>query len=131
MTVSNAKQASGLTPFERWSLVALWWGTAWASWLGWGGISHDLVRQPGWVPEEWVPLLVAGGIALDVLMGLWLVLRPGVQACRAGAAVVLVLTVLATAMVPGQWLHPFGPLLKNLPILALLWRASQWNRLGN
>lgn len=118
---------ASLSTVERWSLVALWWGTAGVSWLGWGGISHELVRQPGWVPEAWVSALVAGGIALDLAMGLWLALRPGVWACRAGVAVVLVFSVLATAMVPQLWLHPLGPLLKNLPILALLWRASQWN----
>ena len=120
---------ASLSAVERWSLVALWWGTAWVSWLGWGGISHGLVRQPGWVPEAWVSALVAGGIALDLAMGLWLALRPGAWACRAGVAVVLVFSALATVMVPQLWLHPLGPLLKNLPILALLWRGSRWNLL--
>ncbi|OGB35686.1 MAG: hypothetical protein A3E51_13920 [Burkholderiales bacterium RIFCSPHIGHO2_12_FULL_67_38] len=125
----KADDYASLSAFERWSLVALWWGTAGVSWLGWGGISHELVHQPGWVPEVWVSALVAGGIALDLAMGLWLALRPGAWACRAGVAVVLVFSALATAMVPQLWLHPLGPLLKNLPILALLWRGSRWNLL--
>ena len=37
-------------------------------------------------------------------------------------------TVLATLLVPGAWLHPFGPLLKNLPILALMARGSGWTK---
>lgn len=115
---------------ERWSLVALWWGTALVSALGWGGISHALVRAPGWVPEALVSPLVAGGIAVDALMGAWLVWRPGPQACRAGLAVVALFTLLASAMVPGEWLHPFAPLLKNLPIAALLWRGSEWTFVG-
>ncbi|MDQ7743210.1 DoxX-like family protein [Hydrogenophaga pseudoflava] len=115
---------------ERWSLVALWWGTAAASALGWGGISHELVRAPGWVPEALVSPLVAGGIVVDVLMGAWLVWRPGPLACRAGLAVVVLFTLLASAMVPGEWLHPFAPLLKNLPIAALLWRGSEWTFVG-
>ena len=122
----KADAHASLSAFERWSLVALWWGTAGVSWLGWGGISHELVRQPGWVPEAWVSALVAGGIALDLAMGLWLALRPGVWACRAGLAVVVLFTLLASAMVPGEWLHPLGPLLKNLPVAALLWRGAQW-----
>jgi hypothetical protein len=30
------------------------------------------------------------------------------------------MTLLATALVPALWLDPFGALLKNLPVLALL-----------
>ena len=114
----------GLSPLERGSLLALWWGTALVSALGWGGVSHALVRAPGWVPEAWVSPMVAAGIATDVLMGAWLLCGSGVWACRAGLAVVVVFTLLASAMVPGEWLHPFGPLLKNLPIAALLWRGA-------
>ena len=32
--------------------------------------------------------------------------------------VVLGYTLIVTAALPELWLHPFGPLLKNLPILA-------------
>ncbi|MGM9425089.1 DoxX-like family protein [Hydrogenophaga sp. MI9] len=115
-----------MNPLERWSLVALWWGTALVSALGWGGISHALVSDAGLVPAAWVSPLVAEGIALDVAMGAWLVWRPGEMACRAGIVVVLGFTALATLLVPGAWLHPFGPLLKNLPILALMARGSGW-----
>ena len=115
-----------MNAFERWSLVALWWGTAAVSALGWGGISHALVREPTWVPEGLISLLVAGGIAVDVLIGAWLAWRPGPLACRAALLVVGLFTLLASAMVPGEWLHPLGPLLKNLPIAALLWRGAQW-----
>ncbi len=31
------------------------------------------------------------------------------------------MTLAATVLQPGLWLHPLGPLLKNLPIAALLW----------
>lgn len=119
-----------MNALERWSLLALWWGTALVSALGWGGVSHALVRAPGWVPELLVSPLVAGGIGVDGLMGAWLVWRPGPQACRAGLAVVVLFTLLASAMVPGEWLHPFAPLLKNLPIAALLWRGCEWTPLG-
>jgi hypothetical protein len=111
---------------ERWSLVVLWWGTAVVSVIGWGGLSHDLVRTAGWVPEAMVSLLVAGGIAVDLLIGGWLAFRPGAQACRAGLAVVVIFTLLASVMVPGEWLHPLGPLLKNLPIAALMLRGCEW-----
>ena len=42
----------------------------------------------------------------------------------------LIMTLLATAIDPGLWLHPLGPLSKNIPItaaLCLLWRHSGGN----
>ena len=59
-----------MNPLERWSLVVLWWGTALVSALGWGGISHALVRASGWVPEALVSPLVAGGIGYGLGVGL-------------------------------------------------------------
>ena len=55
-------------------------------------------------------------------VGAWLLCWPGRLACAVALGCVLLLTLLATAMTPGQWLHPYGPLLKNLPLAAsLLW----------
>ncbi|MEZ5707290.1 MAG: DoxX-like family protein [Burkholderiaceae bacterium] len=119
-----------ISAFERWSLVGLWWGTALVSLLGWGGISHRLVDAPGWVPEALGSALVAGGVAVDVAVGSWLAVRPGPLAYRTALAVVVLFTLLASAMVPGEWLHPLGPLLKNLPIAALLWRGCAWSTQG-
>lgn len=33
---------------------------------------------------------------------------------------VLGYTVIITLWLPAQWLHPFGPVLKNLPLLAMI-----------
>jgi len=42
-------------------------------------------------------------------------------------AVILGYTAIVTVFLPEQWLHPFGPVLKNLPMLAaiLLLRQSE------
>ena len=112
-----------LFPAERWSLVVLWLGTAAVSAMGWRGISHSLVAEAGWVPSELVSPVVLGGIALDLALGMAWTIWPSVWVSRVSFAVVVVFSLLATAMVPAMWLHPLGPLLKNLPILALLWRG--------
>jgi hypothetical protein len=36
-------------------------------------------------------------------------------------AVMIGMTLAATAIDPSWWLHPLGPLTKNLPIAAILW----------
>jgi hypothetical protein len=47
-------------------------------------------------------------------------MRHGPLTYRLAAAGVVGMTLLATALVPALWLDPFGALLKNLPVLALL-----------
>jgi len=37
----------------------------------------------------------------------------------------LLMTLATTVLLPTLWLHPLGPLLKNLPIAALLWALAQ------
>ena len=37
------------------------------------------------------------------------------------AFLVLIYTLLITVWLPEYWLHPFGPILKNLAVLTLLW----------
>jgi hypothetical protein len=126
----RAERLAPISAVERWSLVVLWLGTALVSALGWAGISVALVRSAGWVPHGWAHALVGGGLALDLAIGLWLAWVPSVMACRVAFAAVVVFTLLASAMVPFLWLHPLGPLLKNLPILALLWRGCDCGAKG-
>jgi len=64
--------------------------------------------------------LVLLGSAWDAAIGLLLLLRPSALTCRLAAAGVVGMTLAATAIVPALWLDPLGPLLKNLPVLALL-----------
>ena len=59
-------------------------------------------------------------------LALALIWRPGRAAYALAAASVIGLTLTATALLPALWLHPIGPLSKNLPILAIL--AVLWKR---
>ncbi len=40
----------------------------------------------------------------------------------------LLMTVAATILIPGLWLHPLGPLTKNVPIAVALWILSRTGR---
>lgn len=59
--------------------------------------------------------------ALDLALGLaTLVLRRRRWLYRLQAAVILAYTAIITVWLPEFWLHPYGPVLKNVPLLAAL-----------
>ncbi|MNR59357.1 hypothetical protein D3C85_1805990 [compost metagenome] len=58
---------------------------------------------------------------MDLLLGLWLLSGMVPLAClRVQGAVVLLYSLLLSLVEPAFWAHPFGPLTKNLPVLALI-----------
>ena len=59
-------------------------------------------------------------MAWDTLVGLALAAWPRRRAVDAALASMLALTAVASLLLPSMWLHPLGPLLKNLPIGAAL-----------
>jgi uncharacterized protein YbjT (DUF2867 family) len=65
-------------------------------------------------------LALYGAAALDCAIGLATLLTPGRFLWRLQIALILAYTAIITVFLPEFWLHPFGPILKNLPILAIL-----------
>jgi len=100
-----------------------------AIWVTEGLLPKILFQQPmelavvagsGLVPIDPSAFLVfmgaaqlASGLGVLLLRGRWL---RALLACQAAALVVL--PVLVSVQDPDLWFHPFGPLTKNLPILA-------------
>ncbi|MGQ0729388.1 DoxX-like family protein [Acidovorax sp.] len=114
----------------RASLVIVWLATAVVSVWELHGQSRELLAglPTAWTegPASWLPTaIILAGAATDAVLGLWLALRPGRKAYGAALLVMLAMTLLATAIHPAWWLHPFGPLTKNLPIAAILWVLLQ------
>ncbi|MDP9931736.1 hypothetical protein J2X90_003757 [Variovorax paradoxus] len=111
----------------RFSLIAVWLFTAAASIVELNGQSRQVLAEAGIASPPWlVQLLIVGGAAVDLAVGLVLWLRPGRASYLAAFGLLLVMTAVATFLQPALWLHPLGPLLKNLPIAALLWHL--WRR---
>ena len=109
----------------RASLVVVWLATAVVSVWELHGQSRELLAglPTAWAEGHapWLPTaIILAGAAADAVLGLWLALRPGRKAYGAALLMMLAMTLLATAIQPAWWLHPFGPLTKNLPIAAIL-----------
>jgi hypothetical protein len=114
-----------LEPLEqrylRLSLVFVWLWTALVSVWELQGQSRELLFAGGIADVGVANALVLAGAALDAILGLWLLLRPTRPAYLLALATMLLMTLVATALSPYLWLHPLGPLSKNIPIAAVLW----------
>ncbi|MDZ5455373.1 SDR family oxidoreductase [Azohydromonas lata] len=111
-------------PLLRLSLALVWLITAVVS-FGLYPVqkSYELLGRTG-VPPALQPLMLYGACGLDLLLGVLTVwpLRPRARRrlWAAQALLIAFYTVLITWRLPEFWLHPYGPLSKNLPILAAL-----------
>ena len=113
------------------SLVIVWLGTALVSaldYLGFSGLDHEgarLLASGGIASPTWQAMLIWAGLLTDLILGLALLFRPGRYSYLAALLMMVVMTVVGTVLQPALWLHPLGPLLKNLPIAAMLWFLLQ------
>lgn len=100
-----------------------------AVWLVTGALSLGIFPQ-----QESLKLLAQVGLRgdlalfalyasalLDMLLGILTLARPSNNLWRAQATLVIAYSLIIAIFLPAYWLHPFGPVLKNLPILLLLW----------
>lgn len=113
------------------TLVIVWLGTAVVSvldYFGLSGLHHEgarLLADGGISEPRWQAALIWSGLLSDLLIGLALLLRPGRASYFVALFMMAAMTIIGTALQPTLWLHPLGPLLKNLPIAAMLWFLLQ------
>lgn len=82
-------------------------------------IELAVVRQSGLVPGDPAVFLLALGI-VEALSGVLVLVLRGralVVLLRVQAGALVVLPLLVGLQLPLLWVHPFGPLIKNIPIL--------------
>lgn len=134
---SRANPHKQAARFMHASLVVVWLGTAVVSaldYLGLSGLNHEgarLLDQGGIGDARWQALLIWSGLLADLALGLGLLLRPGRAIYLSALLLMTAMTVIGTALQPTLWLHPLGPLLKNLPIAAMLWFLLQTDNTSN
>ena len=110
-----------LLPLLRLSVAIMWFMAAIVSMGPYPtGQSLALLTSIG-VPAELADLLLAGAIGVNLALGvLTLLPRRPRWIWSAQILVVLTYTLIITWRLPQLWLEPFGPVAKNVPILALL-----------
>ncbi|MGJ0506104.1 MAG: SDR family oxidoreductase [Methylocystis sp.] len=110
-----------LKPLLRWSLALLWIMTGLLS-FGLYPIekSYELLAAIG-LSGAVAAMALYGGAALDLILGLLLLrrFRP-VLIGWLQLASMAAFTLLAIGLPGDYWLHPFAPILKNLPIAAAI-----------
>jgi uncharacterized protein YbjT (DUF2867 family) len=128
-SVRTAAQLQWLLPVLRWSIAVVWIATGIVSF----GLypqerSYDLLSRVG-IGAAPAPLFLYGAAAMDIALGLaTLVMRRRRWLWLAQIAAIAGYTLLITWRMPEFWLHPFGPLLKNIPMLAAIFMLYQLER---
>ena len=109
-----------LLPLLRFSLGAVWMVSGVVS-LGLYPIEESLamLQRVGLSGTAALTALY-GAAALDIVLGIATLRTNRKGLWRAQIALIVAYTAIISAFLPELWLHPFGPVLKNLPMLAAL-----------
>ncbi len=114
-------QLSWLVPLMRFTVAAMWLVTAWVSLFVYPQhTSLALLARSGLEGGLGVAALY-GAAGLDALLGvatLFARRRRGIY--RVQLALIAFYTVIISLYLPEYWAHPYGPVLKNLPLLAMI-----------
>ncbi len=111
-----------LLPPLRWSIAFVWIATAFVS----AGVypaelSYQLLERTG-VPPALGPLMLYGASAFDLAMGLGILLLKRRRWLWWTQLVLIGFYTLVIAWkLPEFLVHPYGPLTKNVPMLAAIW----------
>ena len=111
-----------LLPALRWSIVVVWLATAIVSFgLYPVEASYALLARSG-IPPSLQPLMLYGAAGFDLLLGLGIAFLPRRRPLwLAQLGLIGFYTIVIAWKLPEFLLHPYGPLTKNLPMLAAIW----------
>ena len=109
-----------LTRAAIYSLSFLWIFTGLTSLFFKPGIGYEILANAG-ITDTLANIAVVGGGALDIALGVWLLTSFKTKLCfTVQLSVIATYTLLLTIIDASFWLHPFGPLTKNIPIVVLI-----------
>jgi len=110
-----------LEKISHWVIALLWLSTGITSIWGAPEIGYEVLARGNIVGDLAVASLYLGS-CLDIFLGLWILTGYRLLWCGwAQIFTIFIYTVLLTLIAAEFWLHPFGPLTKNLPIVILIY----------
>jgi uncharacterized membrane protein YphA (DoxX/SURF4 family) len=109
-----------LVKLAKYSLAFLWVFTGLTSIYFSPDVGYQILSSANITGSLADTAIYAGGI-LDIVLGIW-ILTPfkAKLCCIVQVLVIIVYTVLLTFIDASFWLHPFGPITKNFPIIVLI-----------
>jgi hypothetical protein len=120
--VRTTAQLRWLLPLLRFSIAVVWLWTGVVS-LGLYPVesSYELLARTGLTGPR-ATIALYGAALLDFALGIaTLTLRRRTLLWLVQLALILCYSVIILVRLPEFWLHPYGPLLKNLPLLAAIY----------
>ena len=119
-TINQANEVKKLMKAAKYSLAFLWIFTGLTSVYFSPEIGYEILANANVTGALADVAIYAGGI-LDIVLGLWLITSFKTKlCCIAQISVITVYTILLTFIDASFWLHPFGPITKNIPIIVLI-----------
>ena len=95
-------------------------------------ISKDIgyeILASGGIKGNLATFSIYAGSFLDVIIGIWLLSGINLKNCYLIQMFVIALyTVLLSVIEPAFWVHPFGPLTKNIPLLVMIYYLYRINK---
>lgn len=126
---ATAARLSWLLPLMRAAVAIVWIWTGIVS-LGVYPVeaSYALLARVGLTGAAAAAALY-GAALLDLAFGIGIyALRDRTWLWRAQIALIVGYTIIITLFLPEQWLHPYGPILKNLPLLVAILLLAEFEK---
>ncbi|WP_223670876.1 DoxX-like family protein [Kangiella shandongensis] len=102
------------------TLAALWIFTGLTSVFFYPELGFNIITEAGFEPNT-AELLIYCGSTADIAVGVWVLSSWKVRFCSfVQVGFIITYTILLTLFDASYWLHPFGPITKNFPILVLI-----------
>lgn len=125
------KRPLSIELFSRLSLSFLWLFTAATSFWWARDIGYEVLAQQH-ISGKVADFCINAGSLLDASIGVWLIANYQLRWCyRLQILLILSYSLLLSLIAPSFWLHPFGPVTKNIPILALIFWLNHSNASTN
>jgi uncharacterized protein YbjT (DUF2867 family) len=126
--IADWARLNALLPLLRAAVGVVWIVTGLVS-LGLYPVaeSYRLLAQVGIGPAL-APWFLYGAAALDLALGIAVFGSRRRWLWRLQIGLILVYTAIISVALPQFWLHPFGPVLKNVPLVALLFALDVLER---